>query len=116
MNQYTAILRYGVHFVDNNLVHELRKYMYVYAYDTMHTDIRDTLCTPGMSCQGTTKLIRCSVVLNTPNSMCTIEGGDEINYYLDICSGTVLGGWVGRVVRLPILDMVARACAHALIF
>ena len=28
----------------------------------MHTDIRDTLCTPGMSCQGTNKLIRCSVV------------------------------------------------------
>ena len=57
----------------------------------MHTDIRDTLCTPGMSCQGTSKLIRCSVVLNTLNSMCTIEGGHENSNYLDICSGTVLG-------------------------
>jgi len=58
----------------------------------MHTDIRDTLCTPGMSCQRNTKLIRCGVVLNTPNSMCTIEGGHENTYCLDICSGTVLGG------------------------
>ena len=82
----------------------------------MHTDIHDNLCTPGMSCQGTTKLIRCSVVLNTPNSMCTIEGGHENSYYLDICSGTVLGGWVGLAVRLPILDIAACDCVHALIF
>ena len=75
----------------------------------VHKDICDTLCTPGMSCQGTTKLIRCSVVLNTPNSMCKTEGGRDNSYYLDICSGTVLGGWVGRVVCLPILDMIACA-------
>ena len=47
-----------------------------------------------------------------PNSMCTIESGHENSCYLDIFSGTVLGGWVGRAVRLPILDMVACACAH----